>query len=112
MRASAVVECAQPARLARAMGRHFGHKVPVETSERSTVVRLAAGAFELVVAERALIVHATADRPDDLARVEEVAANHLVRFARPERIEVAYQPETEGEGLQMTERKGVSGGHA
>jgi len=47
MTAAAVTRCAQPDRLAVAMGRHFGHKMRVEQAGPGTRIFLAAGRFGL-----------------------------------------------------------------
>jgi uncharacterized protein len=72
----------EAARLASAMARHFGHKAPVERDGERVSIRLRMGDLELVATEDVLRMRAEAARPEDLARVEEVATDHLRRFAR------------------------------
>jgi hypothetical protein len=88
--ALAVVACSNPERLARAMGRHFGHKVRVEHAGVVTRVFIPAGSFELEPGEGRLVVRARAEGAGELSDVKRIAANHLVRFARPEAIEVDW----------------------
>jgi hypothetical protein len=88
--AAAVIRCEQPDRLALAMARHFGHKVRVEQAGTVTRVFLGAGSFELEPGERRLAVRASADSEDQLADVKRIAENHLVRFARPEYLDVDW----------------------
>jgi hypothetical protein len=88
--AAAVVKCSDPARLARAMGRHFGHKVRVEQAGAVTRVFLARGEFELEPGDSRLVVRATAAAEDELADVQRIVENHLARFARPDEIEVGW----------------------
>jgi hypothetical protein len=89
--AVATISCSQPERLARAMGRHFGHKVRVEQAGLVTRVFLAAGRFELEPAVGRLGVRASATGEHELADVKRIAENHLVRFARPEAIEIGWE---------------------
>jgi hypothetical protein len=89
--AAAVISCERPERLARAMGRHFGHKVRVEQAERATRVFLAAGSFELEPGEGRLAIRVSAEGPDELSDVKRIAENHLARFARPEVIDVDWE---------------------
>ena len=95
MTATAAIACEQPERLARAMGRHFGHKVPVELTGRVTSVSLPAGRFELEPDQSTLVIRASAAGEAELSRVKQVAEDHLARFARPEAIEVAWTQEEE-----------------
>jgi hypothetical protein len=89
--AVATISCSQPDRLARAMGRHFGHKVRVEQTGPVTRVFLAAGRFELEPGESRLAVRASAEGEAELADVKRIAENHLARFARPEVIDIGWE---------------------
>jgi len=75
--AVAVVACSDPERLARAMGRHFGHKVRVEDADGVTRVFISAGRFELEPGEGRLVVRASAEGAGELSDVKRIAANHL-----------------------------------
>jgi hypothetical protein len=88
--AAAVIDCSDPARLARAMGRHFGHKVRVEEAGPVTRVFLAAGRFEMEPNGGRLAVRASADAQGPLDDVKRIAGDHLARFARPDQIEVKW----------------------
>ena len=70
-----------PERLARQMARHFGHKVEVREVAGRQIVTIPAGVFELE--PRGEVLAVTIDAPDEAsrARVEEVCADHLERFA-------------------------------
>ena len=94
MRRVALVACGDPGRLARAMARHFAHKVDVEEDGTVIRVRIPAGDFELEPQGDALAVRASAGDAEGLARVEEVAASHLVRFGRldPGAVRFAEEP--------------------
>jgi hypothetical protein len=88
---TALVACSRPERLARAMGRHFGHKVRVEQTGPVTRVFLASGRFELEPGEGELAVRVSAEGQKELADVKRIAENHLARFARPESIHIGWE---------------------
>jgi hypothetical protein len=88
---TALIGCSEPQRLARAMGRHFGHKVRVEHDAPVTSVFLAYGRFELEPGEGELAVRASAEGEAELGDVKRVAEEHLARFARPEAIEIGWE---------------------
>jgi hypothetical protein len=89
--ATALIACSQPERLARAMGRHFGHKVRVEQAGPVTRVFLASGHFELEPGEGELAVRVSAEGQEELAEVKRIAGNHLARFARPEGVHIGWE---------------------
>jgi hypothetical protein len=89
--ATALIACSRPERLARAMGRHFDHKVRVEQAGTVTRVFLAYGLFELEPGEGELGVRVSAEGETALADVKRVAESHLVRFARPEAIHIGWE---------------------
>jgi uncharacterized protein len=90
IRARATVETEHAARLARQMGRHFGHKVKVETDGDDVRVSIPAGEFSLRPEEGRLQVEAAAEDAAGLERVQAVSADHLMRFARPEPIDITW----------------------
>jgi uncharacterized protein len=81
MKSHATVRVQEAERLARQMGRHFGHKVDVEEVDGRTVVRIPAGTFSLEPRGDELIVAADAPDTASLERVQEVCGDHLERFA-------------------------------
>jgi hypothetical protein len=92
IRARATVETEHAARLARQMGRHFGHKVKVETDGDDVRVWIPAGEFSLRPEGGRLQVEAAAEDASGLERVQAVSADHLTRFARPEPIDITWSP--------------------
>jgi len=98
--ATALIACSQPERLARAMGRHFGHKVRVEQTGPVTSVFLAYGRFELEPGEGELAVRASAEGEAELADVKRVAESHLARFARPEAIRIGWESGGDPTGME------------
>jgi len=90
LRSTAVVESREPEALALRMGKHFGHKVRVETEGAVTRVHTRFGPFELEPEGVVLRIRAAADDADALERLEEVVASHLGRFARGEDLAVRW----------------------
>lgn len=82
MTSEAQVVVPDPSRLVSAMARHFGHKVPVERDGDRATIRLRMGDLGLAAADEGLRMRAEAELPEDLLRVQEVATDHLRRFAR------------------------------
>ena len=72
----------EPDAVALRMRKHFAHKVEVELDGSVSRIRIPAGDIELEPADGGLAVRAEAGDEERLARVQEVAASHLGRFAR------------------------------
>jgi uncharacterized protein len=94
MRSSTEVRSGEAQALALRMGKHFGHKVLVETEGAVTRVHTRFGAFELEPVSDVLRVSATAGDTEALTRLEELVASHLGRFARGEELEIGWARET------------------
>ena len=73
----------EAAGLTTRMANHFGHKCDVERLGNRTRIHTRFGVIELVPSDAEL--HVTADN----AKVAEIAASHLERFAR-ERFELTW----------------------
>jgi hypothetical protein len=74
--------------------KHFGHKLPVRFDDCAGRIEFPMGVCTLEAAPDAgiLTLRASAASPEDLARLEDVVARHLVRFAFREALEVAWSP--------------------
>jgi uncharacterized protein len=72
--------------------KHFGHKAPVSFDDRLGRIELPMGVCTLEAAPDAgiLTLRASALSGEDLARLEDVVARHLVRFAFREDLQVAW----------------------
>lgn len=90
MRSSTVVRTPEPEALALRMRKHFGHKVEVEVEGPVSRVRIPAGTFELEPDDGCLAVRADAEDEEKLARVKDVVASHLARFARGAPLELEW----------------------
>lgn len=88
--ARAVVETEHAERLARQMAKHFGHKVRVETEGDAVRIWIPTGTFRLRPEGDRLHVEAEAEDAAGLERVQEVAADHLVRFGRADAVVVSW----------------------
>jgi uncharacterized protein len=86
------VPTAAPSRYLAQLCKHFGHKLPVEFDERHGRVEFPAGRCELDAPAEAgtLVMRVIADDEAALARLEDVVARHLERFAFREKPEVHW----------------------
>lgn len=108
MRATAILRSDEAGALALRMRKHFAHKVPVETLEGVERVTIAAGEFELEPRDGELVIHAVSHDPAGLARVQEVVASHLARFARDGGRELEWADERET-ALERRARDWIAG---
>ncbi|MBP7000735.1 DUF2218 domain-containing protein [Amaricoccus sp.] len=90
-RAVAEVRTAHAKRYMGQLCKHFAHKVPAELEETSGVVRFPFGTLHARAEDDRLILEVEAT-PENLARIEEVTASHLVRFAFREEIAIDWRP--------------------
>ena len=72
--------------------KHFAHKLPVTFDPQQGRIEFQAGTCELVAAAGALTLRAEAADPEALARLEQVVASHLERFAFREQPQLAWAP--------------------
>jgi hypothetical protein len=70
-----------PSRYLGQLCKHFQHKLPVTLDERSGSITFSAGVCTLQAGDDALVMQVEAANAEDLARVEDVVARHLLRFA-------------------------------
>jgi hypothetical protein len=107
VRAAALVRTSEPDALALRMRSHFAHKMPVEVEGALSRVRLPSGEFELEAHEGSIAVRASSPDEKGLARVREVVASHLARFARADEVAVVWDElERRTEALVGGERNG------
>lgn len=91
MQASATVATDRPARYIKQLVSHLGHRLTTELADDgSGVISSEYGRATLRPAEGALLLTVTADDADGLARLEDVIARHLVRFATTEELTVTW----------------------
>lgn len=90
----AIVGTAKASGYLQQLCKHFGHKIPVEFDERRGRIGFPMGTCELEAREgaNALTLRASAATAEELARVEEVVASHLLRFAFREELKIDWKP--------------------
>ncbi len=71
----------QPRRYLSQLCKHFQHKLPVELGEDHGSIRFEFGVCTLNAEAEMLVMQVRADDPAALARLEDVIARHLLRFA-------------------------------
>ncbi|MDF3933086.1 DUF2218 domain-containing protein [Pseudomonas citronellolis] len=69
------------ARYLKRLCNHFAHKLPVELTEDSGVLRFDFGTCRLRADASALHMQAEAEDAESLARLQQVVVSHLDRFA-------------------------------
>lgn len=72
--------------------KHFAHKLPVTFDPRQGRIEFTLGVCELEADAATLAMRAEAPDPEALARLEEVVARHLERFAFREQPQIAWTP--------------------
>lgn len=90
----------EPDAVALRMRKHFAHKVDVELDGSVSRIRIPAGELELEPAAGGLAVRAEAEDEARLARVQEVAASHLARFARGSGADVRWTERADSTSLE------------
>lgn len=92
--AQATVRTAKAKGYLQQLCKHFGHKIPVEFDERQGRIVFAWGVCDLAAPEEVevLTLRASAGNAEDLAKVENVMADHLARFAFREELEINWTP--------------------
>jgi hypothetical protein len=90
----AAVETGKASGYLQQLCKHFGHKIPVQFDSMHGRIEFPMGVCDLDAAAEpnVLRLRASAATADDLSRLEDVVARHLVRFAFREELEVAWTP--------------------
>jgi hypothetical protein len=73
--------------------KHFGHKVPASIEGDHGWIAFDFGRCHLAANDTELSLHNSAATPEGLARLEQVIASHLERFAFREELSVTWQRE-------------------
>jgi hypothetical protein len=87
---SANIETAQAVRYMKQLCRHFSHRLPVTFDDERGRIQFDFGVCDLVAGEGVLTLRASADDDEGRARVEEVIARHLERFAHRDPFAVRW----------------------
>lgn len=81
LRAEAQVAIDQPRRYLAQLCKHFQHKLPVTLAEHDGSIAFPCGACALQATADTLVLRLDAEDAVALARLEDVVARHLARFA-------------------------------
>lgn len=85
------VETTMSRRYLAQLCKHFQHKLPVSLTEVDGRIEFPAGVCKLNADADALFLRVEANDEAGLARLEEVVASHLERFAFRDKPEVCWQ---------------------
>ncbi|MFO1070632.1 MAG: DUF2218 domain-containing protein [Geminicoccaceae bacterium] len=89
--AVAEVATAHAARYLAQLCKHFAHKVPAEFADGRGRIAFPIGTCELTAGPERLTLSVAAADADQLARLQEVVARHLERFAFREPLAIAWR---------------------
>ena len=81
-----------PARYLVQLCKHFQHRRPVEIGEQSGRIEFEAGVCTLAAEADVLVMRCDAADGDQLARLQDVVARHLLRFAFRAPPEIVWHP--------------------
>ncbi|MDF1790450.1 MAG: DUF2218 domain-containing protein [Thalassobaculaceae bacterium] len=92
--ATAQVRTDKASRYVAQLCKHFSHRVPAEWNETEGLVRFEPGACRMSASDGTLTLMCESETEKALAVVQDVVADHLVRFAWKEELSVTW---TQGE---------------
>ena len=90
--AIAQVSIPTPARYMVRLAKHFEHRVAVERTETTAIVRFPDGLCTMDAADALLTLRIQASDASNLSRYQEVVARHLKQVAPQETVEVDWNP--------------------
>jgi len=88
--ATAEISTAKASGYLQQICKHFGHKIEVEFDANKGKIAFPFGHAELAAELDALTLNASAGNEDDLAKLKQVLASHLERFAFRESFEITW----------------------
>jgi hypothetical protein len=88
--ATARVPTPLPRRYISQLCKHFDHKLPVTLGEADGTITFAMGLCTLRAESDAIVMRVESEDAEGLARLEDVVARHLVRFAFREPVAVEW----------------------
>ncbi len=89
---SATVTTAKAAGYAAQLAKHFSHKIPARFEGSEGEIAFEAGTCHLHVAGDVLTLTVAGTTPEAIARLQDVVARHLLRFAFREELAVDWSP--------------------
>jgi len=96
LHSEARVALESPGRYLGQLCKHFAHKLPVTLEEKQGSITFAMGTCRLRVDEGLLVLRAEAEVAEDLERLQDVVARHLLRFAFRTPPEIKWLPSKGG----------------
>ncbi|MFY9179926.1 MAG: DUF2218 domain-containing protein [Venatoribacter sp.] len=91
LQAQANISTDNPQRIMNRLSRHWAHKLEVKLEENNSLIKLPMGGCELLCTDQNLLVKLTANTAEEMATVQKVVADHLVRMAVPEELVISWQ---------------------
>lgn len=91
-RSRAVVETETASRYLQQLCKHFAHKVEVRFDPTEGEVRFDIGICRMKAEAGQLVLETEALLPENRTRLEDVVAQHLLRFAFRDNLKVEWQP--------------------
>jgi hypothetical protein len=89
-RAEAVIPTASASKYLQQLCKHFQHKLPATFDPQAGQITFPFGETKLAADDRVLTILVEAANGDDLERLKDVVARHLVRFAFREELAVNW----------------------
>lgn len=83
----------RPARYLKQLASHFSRRAGGEVSDDHAQLAFDFGTLTLGTADGALLMRAEAADAEMLARLEDVAGGHLIRFGQKDELQVDWVPE-------------------
>jgi len=93
LRSRAEIVSPQAGKYLQQLCKHFQHKLPVVLAEASGQIAFDVGDCQLTCVGERLDMVVTAASEADLARLQDVVARHLLRFAFRETLQIDWQPQ-------------------
>lgn len=90
-RVIAEIATENPQRIMKRLSKHWAHKLEVKLEENNSTIELPIGQCQLICQSQLLQVKLESQTAEDLSKLQEVVADHLVRMANPEEIAVDWQ---------------------
>lgn len=88
--ATALVSTDRPQRYIKQLVSHFGAKVDSELTDDGGSLRFPFGTSVLTATDAGIEIRAEADSAEDLERLQDVVARHLVRFGSKDELAVDW----------------------
>ena len=91
MQANAAVETPNASRYLQQLCKHFGHKCPVSFDEKAGIITFAMGTCRLAATDTTLELWLASHDQENLDRLKDVVASHLLRFAFREELAISWR---------------------